>query len=75
MVGIKITNGQRLRLETPGGGGYGSELDRDPDAVARDVVLGYVTPEGAARDYAVAVSEDGTIDVLATNEMRSEATR
>jgi len=57
MVGIKLRRGQRLVLETPGGGGYGDPRERDPAAVARDVALGYVTPEAAARDYGVASDE------------------
>jgi N-methylhydantoinase B len=48
---IKIRRGQKVRLETPGGGGFGDPLERDPERVARDVRLGYVTPEAAARDY------------------------
>jgi N-methylhydantoinase B len=51
MVGIRLEKGQRVRLETPGGGGYGPVAERDPEAVARDVRLGYVTAEAAVRDY------------------------
>ncbi len=43
MVGIHITRGQRVRLETPGGGGYGDPAARDASAIARDRALGYVT--------------------------------
>lgn len=71
MVGVKIVRGQRLRLETPGGGGYGKALDRDPSAVAEDVRLGYVTARAAADDYAVAVDDDGTLDVGATANLRA----
>ncbi len=71
MDGIKIVRGQCLRLETPGGGGYGSAVEREPDAVARDVRLGFVTPAAAARDYKVAVDAQGQIDVEATREMRN----
>ncbi len=53
MVGIRIRRGQRLKLETPGGGGYGPVAERSPESVARDLRLGYVTPEGARRDYGV----------------------
>lgn len=56
IVGIGIRRGQRLRLETPGGGGYGPPKERDPQAVAADVRLGYVGREAAARDYGVAVT-------------------
>jgi len=60
MVGIKLERGRRLRLETPGGGGYGRVGERDPAAVERDVKLGYVSPEGAARDYGYAVKGEET---------------
>ncbi len=73
MVGIKITKGQHLHLETPGGGGYGPALSRDPAAVARDVRLGYVTVRGAADDYGVAVTKDGQVDAAATETLRREA--
>ncbi|MDO9525125.1 MAG: hydantoinase B/oxoprolinase family protein [Gemmobacter sp.] len=46
-VGIRIAKGERVRLETPGGGGYGPAAARDPAQVSRDVSLGYLT-EGAA---------------------------
>jgi len=54
MVGIKLKNGQRLRLETPGGGGYGTPSERDKTAIGRDVELGYQTADGAGRDYGYA---------------------
>ena len=34
-------------------GGYGDPTDRDPEAVARDVRLGKVTPETALEAYGV----------------------
>ena len=36
--------GDRVRLRTPGGGGYGDPSDRDPAAVAEDIREGYVSP-------------------------------
>jgi N-methylhydantoinase B len=54
VVGVKIAQGQRLRLESPGGGGWGDPLARPREAVARDIRLGFVTPESAARDYGYA---------------------
>ena len=41
-VGIRLSRGQRIRLETPGGGGRGDPAQRDPAAAARDRRLGYV---------------------------------
>jgi N-methylhydantoinase B len=40
---VKIKAGQRVRLETPGGGGWGDPAKRDPAAIERDRRLGYVT--------------------------------
>ena len=73
MVGIKLREGQRLRLESPGGGGYGAPEERDPDAVARDVRLGYVSAEAARRDYGVVITANGGLDRAATAEVRNAA--
>jgi len=48
---VKIKRGQKVRLETPGGGGFGDPAQRDPEKLARDVRLGYVSAEAARRDY------------------------
>ena len=42
-----------------GGGGWGDPLERDPEAVLDDVLDGYVSAEGARRDYGVVLSADG----------------
>ena len=60
MVGIKLTHGQRVRLETPGGGGYGDPRERAPARVAEDVKNGFVSRDAALRDYGVEVGADGT---------------
>ncbi|MEQ8368266.1 MAG: hydantoinase B/oxoprolinase family protein [Roseicyclus sp.] len=57
MLGIKLTRGQAVRLETPGGGGYGPAEARDPAQVARDVALGYLTPDAATEAYGPAWKE------------------
>ncbi|MEM9394307.1 MAG: hydantoinase B/oxoprolinase family protein [Pseudomonadota bacterium] len=54
MVGMTLSKGQRVRLETPGGGGYGPPGDRTPQAVARDVALGYLTASAATATYGTA---------------------
>src|SRR5258708_6080342 len=48
---LRLKRGDVIRLETSGGGGFGAPANRDPAAVARDVALGYVGREAAARDY------------------------
>ena len=69
-TGIRLATGKRLRLESPGGGGFGDPGSRDPALVARDVRLGYVTPAVARRDYQVVVAADGTLDEPATARLR-----
>ena len=73
MTGLEITRGQRLRLESPGGGGYGNAFERAPDAVAEDVRLGYVSRDSAVRDYGVALDEQGLVDTAATQARRAAA--
>ena len=51
IVGVKIEAGQRVRLESPGGGGWGDPMQRPREAIARDIRLGFVSAECAARDY------------------------
>ena len=43
MLGIQLQKGESVRLETPGGGGWGRSIDRDFESRARDEALGYVT--------------------------------
>ncbi len=70
---VHIRRGQRVRLETPGGGGFGDPRTRDPARVARDVALGYVSRQAASRYYGVALCEDGRVDAPATARLRREA--
>ena len=54
----------RVQLNLPGGGGYGDPLTRDPEAVLWDVIEGYVSIDGAKRDYGVVVEYLGRDDQL-----------
>lgn len=73
MTGLEISRGQRLRLQSPGGGGYGNAFERDPEAVAEDVRLGYVSRDASARAYGVALNEAGQVDAAATQVLRAAA--
>jgi N-methylhydantoinase B len=68
--GVKLVRGQHVRIETPGGGGYGPPFVRDPSLVVEDVRLGYVTAAAARRDYGVALRADGSLDGAATAALR-----
>jgi len=72
MIGIHISRGQKLRLETPGGGGYGDPFSRDPESVAEDVRLGFVSREKAQNDYGVVIGEGGEADIPATKRLREQ---
>lgn len=48
IMGVRLRKGQRVRLETPGGGGYGDPAARDPALTARDLRCGYVTEAGTS---------------------------
>jgi N-methylhydantoinase B/oxoprolinase/acetone carboxylase alpha subunit len=52
---IPLKAGDRVRVETPGGGGYGDPRERDPGLVQRDVAMGYYTSEEAERLFGVNV--------------------
>ncbi len=68
---VKIRHGRKVRLETPGGGGFGDPATRDSAGVAHDVRLGYVTREAARRDYKVVLRDDGSPDAAATAQARA----
>ena len=73
IAGLRLSQGDTFTWSTGGGGGYGSPLERDPERVRRDVALGYVTHEGARRDYGVALADDMAIDAAGTVRLRSAA--
>lgn len=72
MVGIHLEHGQHVRLETPGGGGYGDALTRNPETVCSDVVQGYVSAEAARDDFGVVFTDAGTVEQAATTALRKE---
>jgi N-methylhydantoinase B len=54
MTGIQLTRGQRVRLETPGGGGYGDVTTRSKSRLQHDLDQGYVTDTAGDRDEGAA---------------------
>ena len=45
------TTDEIVEIVLAGGSGYGDPRERSREAVERDIAQGYVTPEGARRDY------------------------
>ncbi len=66
-----VPGGDFIRLELPGGGGFGSPAERDPDQVAADVADGLISREAAERDYRVALAANGMVDHAATARLRA----
>ncbi len=68
------TTAQYAELRVAGGSGFGDPLARPFEAVQRDLDAGYVTPEGARRDYGCVVDADGRIDRAASERLRAGGT-
>ena len=69
--GHKLKKGDLLRVITPGGGGWGSPLDRPAEDVLADVRDGFVSAPRAFEVYGVVLSADGrNVDERATQERR-----
>lgn len=67
-----LTAGDKLLIETGGGGGWGDPLKRSPEAVAQDVRNGYLSRAATADLYGVVIGEDGCIDMEATASRRAQ---
>jgi N-methylhydantoinase B len=60
-----------IRLELPGGGGFGDPRERDPQRVLDDVLDGLISADEARHDYGVAIDADGRLDPTETERLRS----
>jgi N-methylhydantoinase B len=68
---VTLEDGERIIAVTPGGGGYGPPIERDPEWVRRDVLEGWITVDRAREVYGVALTERLDIDVEETYRLRS----
>jgi N-methylhydantoinase B len=67
-----LVQGDLVSMRVSGSGGYGDPLTRDPEAVARDVFLGYVSATAAREAYGVAVDPTtGEVDRPETGRLRA----
>ena len=48
---LMLKAGDRVRIRTGGGGGYGDPKRRDRERVRTDVMRGYVSPQAAREVY------------------------
>jgi len=58
-----VPHGTRVQMAFPGGAGYGAPANRDPEAIRRDLALGYITKHAAISDYGLPEAEAD--DILA----------
>jgi len=56
------SSGDRVRISTAGGGGWGDPLEREPDLVLDDLKDGFVSMEAASKSYGV-VMDPVTMEV------------
>jgi N-methylhydantoinase B len=69
---VELRDGERIVSITCGGGGYGPPAEREPEAVRRDVVEGWISAERARAVYRVALTDEMEIAVDETSAMRSD---
>ena len=68
---IQLCEGDSVRISTPGGGGFGNPLARNPALVARDVGRGYYTVAEAEDLFGVVLTgEPPEVDAAATAARR-----
>lgn len=78
-TGHDVVQGDFWDFWSGGGGGFGDPSERDPERVLEDVRDGYVSVEGAQRDYGVVIRtpglryEDWHVDAEATAQLRESA--
>lgn len=72
--GIRHYADASITAASPGGGGWGRPIDREPEKVLRDVRDGVVSSRAAREVYGVALSDDlRAIDSAATRQLRASA--
>lgn len=78
VTGFEVAEDRVLEYRQAGGGGWGEPLTRPVEWVLEDVIDGYVTMDGALRDYGVVIVADGDklhVDERATAERRLDRLR
>jgi N-methylhydantoinase B len=69
--GIAFKAGDVLRVLSPGGGGWGDPLERDPAAVCEDVKRDLVSVESASNTYGVIFNKTDDLYTLSVDEAAS----
>ena len=72
MISTSLKANEVIYHRQAGGGGWGDPMERDPQAVARDVKNGRISIGKAREAYSVIMGEDFEIDMDRTAELRRE---
>jgi N-methylhydantoinase B len=67
---LPVDTGATIRVETPGGAGFGDPLERDTALIVADIRAGKVTADGIEDLYGVRLAADGTVDAARTRRPR-----
>lgn len=71
-----VEEGDVVTIITPGAGGWGDPLTRNPQKVLWDVIEEFISPERAKESYGVVLEKKGfrryEIDIEKTNELRKK---
>ncbi|MGQ4874489.1 MAG: hydantoinase B/oxoprolinase family protein [Promethearchaeia archaeon] len=68
-----LKRNSKIFIETNGGGGWGSPIERDPDKVKRDVMNGFISVERALNIYGVIINpETFEVDYEKTKSLREK---
>lgn len=75
-VTMIVPKNSTIILQTAGGGGYGSPVQRKPEEVLEDVLLNHITIDQALKDYSVAIDEESMkVNEAETEYLRSKQIR
>lgn len=74
---LVVHNGDRIRIDSAGGGGYGDPSDREVELVLSDMQEGFISADAAVNDYRVAIVKgpagEPTVDAKNTALLRGTA--
>lgn len=68
---LNLEKGDALTVNLSGGGGYGDPMNRDPEAVARDVKHGRVSMVAARNEYFVVLDQQCNVNYDETHHLRA----
>lgn len=67
---VRVATGEAILAISTGGGGYGDPHERETAAVAADVSEGWISKKRARDIYGVVITDDGGVDLPATEALR-----